>query len=193
MISYSCFNLVSHNYLRARSREKNKVGHHHYVSHLAKMNLNIEKNKRTLILIYVGAFWKDTSKISANQTCPSVLFRNFDLKFFTLATWLFLEKFSVFLFWSIQKTAWWESKVERSWDSKLRVMSRESCHFPQFFTETVMILLGIRFFIFFLKWTFGQVNDFFTKINVCKFCTKYVKIGDLLFFWRFKVIFPKCG
>ena len=39
---------------------------------------------------------------------------------------------------------------------------------------------------------FGQVNDFFTKINVSKFCTKYVKIGDLLFFWRFKVIFPKC-
>ena len=48
-------------------------------------------------------------------------------------------------------------------------------------------------FYFFLKWTFGQNYNFFTtKINVYKFFTKYVKIGDLLFFWRFKIVFAKC-
>ena len=67
-------------------------------AHLAKMTLNTKENKRSLVLRYVKAFLKDTSNLSANQTCPSVLFRNFDLKFFTLATWLFLENFSVFLF-----------------------------------------------------------------------------------------------
>lgn len=36
-------------------------------------------------------------------------------------------------------------------------------------------------FYFFLKWTFGQNNNFFTKINAYEFFTKYVKIGDLLF------------
>ena len=78
--------------------------------HLAKMTLNNKKSKRILILTYVEAFWKNTSNLLANQTCPSVLFRNLDLKVFILATWLFLKHFSVFLFSSNM-----ESWVELRW------------------------------------------------------------------------------
>ena len=54
-------------------------------------------------------------------------------------------------------------------------------------------LATLLVFHLFLKRTLGQINKIYTKNQVRNNCTIYVKIGDLLFFFGFEVIFAKCG
>ena len=54
------------------------ISDHVISSHLAKFNLNIQKKKRSLIFRYVKRFWKTTSILLANHSCPSVLLRIFN-------------------------------------------------------------------------------------------------------------------
>ena len=86
-----CYNWQGYQY-HSRHQKMNQ-----FPTHLAKIDLNPQKNKRSLDFWYVEAFLKATSNLSANQNCPSVHLRILTLKFYSMATWHLFKHFLVIL------------------------------------------------------------------------------------------------